>query len=164
MAGDRMYFQRGNDFRTIDGWGIVLLGMPLKVGNDVKEPYKNEWLDEHGDEEWNSALFMQAYEIEVSFGTRSIENQWTVADVRLFLSWLQNGEFMFWSEYGNYGKQHVRYVGYNEDATLWSGKIVHEGEDTTEWILRFKLKFKVNDPVTNIVPNSTHTGLRVLGS
>ena len=163
MAGDRMLFQRGDDFRNLSNWDIVVLGMPLKIRSEAKEPYKNDWPDEHGDEEWDGSLFMQAFELEITFGVKAIWVNTTLPELKGFIDWLDNGEFMFWSEYGNFGRQHVRYAGYDEDATLWKGKkrttLDRAPSDFNEWILRFKLKFKVNDPVTDVYHNQTYTGL-----
>lgn len=165
MAGDKMFFQRDDQFYTLDSFHMVLLDIPLKVCSDAKEPYKNDWPDEHGDEEYDVGTFQQAYELEVTFGHRCTLYNTAVLELRSFVSWLQAGEFMFWSEHGNFGRRHVRYVGYEDDATLWNGHLrSSSGQTIGEWILRFKLKFKVNDPVTMVIPNSTNTGLRILGS
>ena len=146
MARDRVLFQRGDDFRTLDSWGLVLCEAPIQLMSDVKEPYKNDWPDEHGDEEWADALYYQSYEFELTMAIR----------------WLAAGEFMLWFEHGNLGRQKVRYAGYEDDAHMWKQKIRSGGNDKDEWVVKFKIKLKVNDPVTRVFPNATYTGLRVL--
>lgn len=168
MARDRVLFQRGDDFRTLDSWGLVLCEAPIQVMSNVKEPYKNDWPDEHGDEEWNESAYYEAYEADFTFAAKKdgytyVANT-VVSDIRDFISWLNGGEFMFWCEYGNLGRQHVRYAGYDDDAKMWSmntGRI-ESHQRIVSTVLRFKLKLKVNDPVSRVVPNATYTGLRVL--
>jgi len=162
MARDRVLFQRGDDFRTLDTWGLVLCEAPIQLMSDVKEPYKNEWPDEHGDEEWADVLYYQSYELELTMATRSVLLNTTAVEVRAFVEWLAAGEFMLWVEHGNLGRQKVRYAGYEDDAHMWKQKIRTGGRDQDEWVLQFKIKLKVNDPVTRVFPNSTYTGLRVL--
>ena len=168
MARDRMLFQRGHDFRTLDSWSMALCDAPVQVMSSIKEPYKNDWPDEHGDEEWNETVYYSSYELEFTFAAKAQSlysiNQALVNDIRDFVSWLNGGEFMFWCEYGNIGRQKVRYAGYSEDAEMWQMPTnkTSSGAPIRACVLRFTLKLKVNDPVTRVVPNSTYTGLRVI--
>lgn len=158
--GEDILFQRGDDVMSLNkDWRMVACDVPVKRVADMKEPYKNDWPDEDGDEEWTSEPHYEAYEWELTLAARSVWLNLTTAEIRNFVSWLTAGEFMIWSEHGNIGRQHVRYAGYSDDASMLKRRILLGGVDRDEWVVTFKVRLKVNDPVTVVMPNSERTSL-----
>lgn len=49
-------------------WGLVAKSQPYPLSVKVREPYKNTWLDEDGDEEYAEAgIRFESFELEVKF-------------------------------------------------------------------------------------------------
>lgn len=137
--------------RVTHGWepGIYLVGMPYIPLPELKEPYKNEWYDQNGDEEYvaPSALFYQSQEITLEFGCDGA----TELDMRhslkeLIYAMTYKGTFSFYTEAGNIGRQNCRYVGYETTAKKY--RIAET--DGVRTLLLFKIKIKVNDPITEM--------------
>lgn len=139
-------------------WGVWCKDIPFKIFENVKEPAKRTWNDEHGDDEYISAtgVFLSAYEMEVEFGCKLLrspigsEQVSNVDDVRAavggFLEYLRGSGMMnLYSSHTRIGRQYVRLVSVSDDAH-WESDAVNGQE-----FLVFKVKFKVNDPVTDVV-------------
>ena len=150
---------------SVAAWGIFCKDIPFKVIEKVKEPAKRTWNDEHGDDEYigDNGLYLEAYEMEVEFGCTKMDSTTlgTVDNVRdninTFIQYLRtSGMMKMYSSYTRIGRKNVRLVSVNDNA-----KWVSKGEwrtvnntrtfvVTEEWCI-FKVKFKVNDPITDII-------------
>lgn len=141
---------------SVGTWGVFCKSIPFKLAEKAKEPAKRTWYDEHGDDEYISSdgLFMEAYTMEVEFGCKLIGSSKAttygiaVDDVRakvaLFISYLrESGMMKLYSKYTGIGRQDVRLDSIKDDAK-W------KNEDGEQWLI-FKVSFKVNDPVTDVV-------------
>lgn len=149
------YIERGN--AGADGLyaslGIVTKTNPTPMMPNAKEPYKNQWKDENGDDEYNGDLNFEAFETEYSFFMKAesdnngsaveyINNTFSEA-----LNWLARGQFKFYDAYTGLGFQEVRYVGYETESFV-------ERNGTARII--FKIKVKVNDPHTLMTLSNGH--------
>lgn len=129
-------------------WGLVAKSNPYPILPNPKDPFKNEWNDENGDDEWCEEMHYEASEITVKFyikahdygefnSAQTIHNQ-----MEAFFSYIQNGTFRIYDSYTGIGRGNVRYAGYEEESFIrrgtWSRAI-------------FEVKFKINDPVTRYV-------------
>lgn len=129
-------------------WGMVAKVNPFPVLPTPKEPYKNEWLDENGDDEYNSKMYYESFEFEVTFYVKTVgtnAESVLVSQVNEFFSKIKEGEFMIYDSYTGLGRRKVRYAGYSEED--------YKRRDSASepWARAiFVVKFKVNDPVTNI--------------
>lgn len=143
---------------SVGTWGVWCKSIPFKLFDKVKEPAKRSWNDEHGDDEYISAdgLFLESYEMEVEFGCKLLgshvgsEQTEPVSNVRVsvanFLSYLRSSGMMkLYSSHTRIGRQNVRLVSVG-DAAHWESKDI----DGFEFLV-FSVKFKVNDPITDIV-------------
>lgn len=141
---------------SVSEWGIFCKEIPFALAGSVKEPAKNDWYDEHGDDEFipSEGLKMKAYDMEVEFGCKVIASgsrdasrfdvtvESVRANVAAFLEYLRlSGMMNMYSSYTGIGRQNVRLDSYDE------GDFIDDGGVT---MLVFKIKFKVNDPVTQI--------------
>lgn len=126
-------------------WGLVAKSFPFKVLPAPKEPYKNEWYDEDGDDEYNSQMFYESYEISVDFLMSAQTSEEIVLSMKSFFNYIRNGEFMIFDTYSQIGRRGVRYAGYEENAFKYrEGGVCYA---------IFSVRFKVNDPVTFIYKN-----------
>ena len=144
------YIQTASDSAAIDTttWGLVAKVNPYPVLPDAKDPYKNEWHDEDGDDEYTSDMHYEAMEFSVSFFVKTFDSQ-TDSAVKVmrsqmagFFDKIKNGGFKIYDSYTGLGRQDVRYVSYKED----------EFKQRKNWArLIFTVTFKANDPITRIV-------------
>lgn len=166
-AWQNFYLQRmGTDgtgatypmYESVARWGVWCKDIPFKIFEKVKEPAKRTWNDEHGDDEYISpgGLWLEAYEMEVEFGCKKMttavggEEVAYVSDVRKavgdFLEYLrQSGMMKLYSSWTRTGRQEVRLVSVSDDAH-WE-----PSDNGGQEFLVFKVRFKVNDPKTDVV-------------
>lgn len=165
-AWQNFYLQRmGTDgtgetypmYESVARWGVWCKDIPFKIFEKVKEPAKRTWNDEHGDDEYISpeGLWLEAYEMEVEFGCKKMtttvggEEVAYVNDVRKavgdFLEYLrQSGMMKLYSSWTRTGRQEVRLVSVSDDAH-WE-----PSDNGGQEFLVFKVRFKVNDPKTDV--------------
>lgn len=141
---------------SVSRFGVWCKDIPFKLLENVKEPARRSWPDEHGDDEYipSGGLFLESYEMEVEFGCKlltapvgDVEVRY-VDDVRKsvadFLEYLRSSGMMkLYSSHTRIGRQLVR-LSLVDGSSTW----VTDG-DGKEFLV-FKVKFKVNDPVTDV--------------
>lgn len=144
------YIQSEADAGATDtvAWGMVAKTNPFPALPTPKEVYKNEWLDEDGDDEYNTKMFYEAYEFNVQFYMKTIgesPESTLMGQIESFFSKVKEGEFMIYDSFTGIGRQKVRYAGFEED------EFRKGGTGTSSWARAiFTIKFKVNDPTTRI--------------
>lgn len=53
---------------TLARWNIVCISFPFEIGGETKEPYNNDWKDEHGEDTYiPDVLKMKAYDVKANF-------------------------------------------------------------------------------------------------
>lgn len=128
-------------------WGIVCKEFPFDLYPDMKEFSSRNWREEDGEQEFYPAVpRLKAYEIEVEFaykGPRDSAN----AKIRGFMDYIsgRDGSGVAMKIYDTYtliGRQQVRFVSLSNDSLYRYG----DNED----VVVFKVKFKINDPVTQV--------------
>lgn len=158
---EHIYLQKMEEgatcYDTIEQWGFWGKDVPFQAVGEVKEPYSNDWFDEDGDDEYiPDKLMMKGYEMEVEFGHRYYEKQTTGGgtttdttkdDLAAFIKYLtgKDGsgvEMMMYCTWTGIGRQKVRFAGINDKA-----EFVKDGNSCA---LMVKMRFKVNDPVTDV--------------
>ncbi|MBQ3023346.1 MAG: hypothetical protein IJD91_08510 [Clostridia bacterium] len=134
--------------RDTTEWGLIAKVNPYPLLPNPKEPFKNEWPDEHGDDEWCEKIYYKPIEFTVSFYIKAQDSPEGSAEEVLrnkiedFFSFIREKEFMVFDSYNGIGRRKVRYAGYHEDSFTrkrnWARAI-------------FQISFKVNDPITRMV-------------
>lgn len=143
------YIQTENDATAWDTttYGMVAQTQPFPDNCEVKEPYKNDWHDEHGDDEYVVDLYRKAFELTVKFYIKAYAYQGATALSQLqelktaFRNKLIPGEFKIYDSWQEKGFRGVRFV-----------KDEVEQRDITDevaWMI-FSVTFKVNDPYSNV--------------
>ena len=144
------YIQTDSDVaaRDTQEWGLVAKVNPYPLLPNPKEPYKNEWLDENGDDEWCEKMYYESMQFSVSFYIKAYDTEESSAEdlirkqVDDFFSLINKGEFRVYDSYNGIGRRKVRYAGYSEESFTrrknWARAI-------------FQITFKTNDPVTRMI-------------
>lgn len=138
--------------RDTTEWGLVPQKNAYPLLPTPKEPYKNEWMDEDGDEEYTEVMHYEPMEISVGFYIKAYDSPAGTAQeqireqVESFFSLIKHGEFKIYDSYTGLGRQKVRYAGFNED-TFKSRR--RQGSNWAS--ATFSLRFKINDPITRVV-------------
>lgn len=154
----KVYIQKegGALKETIADFGLYCQTIPFHVGRSIKELPKRSWFDEHGDDEYvPDTLMVDAYDLDVTFiykGSKYSAN--TI--VSAFISYITGADnsgtvFSIYDSYTGIGRQKCRVMEVAEKAQIYrvdDSEMAGEGD-----ILQFSVKVKVNDPVTNWVPN-----------
>lgn len=146
---------------------MVVSEIPFHFVGDVKEPYSNDWKDEDGVEEYlpDEGLRLSAYDMDVTFLYNGAFNSFA-GNLRNFLDYLlgtqtdgngnhiDNGcRLTIYDTYNAVGRQDVRVKKIDPDVFVKQN--VSQG--TNQEIAKFKITFRVGDPVTDI-PYSDMTG------
>lgn len=141
-------------YESVSHFGIFCKEIPFKLFGNVKEPAKQSWYDEDGDDEYISdeGLRLESYSMKVEFGCKKVAGNdiakygTAVDDVRnkvgTFLNYLKLGQFKLYSSYTRIGRQNVRLESVS-DSAKW------KSDNNTEYLI-FEVTFKVNDPSTDI--------------
>ena len=143
------YIQTASDSLAFDTLELGLLAKsnPYPLLPSPKDPYKNDWIDEHGDDEYVAEMYYQSIEFSVSFYVKAYDADGKTAEehirqqVEAFFSKIREGEFMIYDSYTGIGRQKVRYAGYSEESFI-------RRQDWARAI--FTISLKVNDPMTRI--------------
>jgi hypothetical protein len=145
-----LYIQAEKDSvaKNTTEWGLVAKVNPYPLLPNPKQPYKNTWYDQNGDDEWCDKMYFEPIEFTVSFYVKAYDTQPYTAEEIIrnqiddFFAYIKDGEFKIYDSYNGIGRQKVRYAGYTEDDFLRRG----------DWArAMFNIKFKVNDPITRMV-------------
>lgn len=144
------YIQTDGDGSALDtaaNWGLVAKTNPFPLLPDPKDPFKNEWFDEDGDDEYVASMHYGSIEFEVSFYVKAYavsgktSEQVLREQVDAFFAKIKDGSFKTYDSYTGVGRKDVRYAGYKEESfrrkSDWSRAI-------------FTITFKANDPITRI--------------
>ena len=144
------YIQTDGDAAAIDTttWGMVAKTNPFPALPTPKEPYKNEWLDEDGDDEYNAQMYYESFEFDVTFYVKTIgenaESQ-LLAQLGNFFDKVKYGEFKIYDSQTGLGRKGVRYAGFNSE------EYKRRFAKSKDWArVIFTVTFKVNDPITRI--------------
>lgn len=136
----------GTMFRASE-YGIYAVDVPYIDRPTAKEPYKNEWHDEDGDDEYTEQLFFEAQEYEFTCGYKQFNMIDRTHDFEKELAQALGTLFYdidaIYFECGHWGRKNVRLIGVATDAYVFE-------DGSGQSILTFKVKLKINDPMTRI--------------
>ena len=85
--------------RNTTDWGLVAKSNPYPLLPTPKEPYKNEWHDENGDDEWCKEMRYEAVEMSVSFYIKAYDTETESSEqvihnlIEDFFSYIGSGTF-----------------------------------------------------------------------
>lgn len=143
------YIQTANDSTATDilqSYGIVVQKPDYPVSRTPKTPYKNNWFDEHGDEEWLGEMYFEAFNFKlqcVILGQDETDASHfaVLSQIKSFQTKIGSGEIKVYDSWNKTGFQKVRLSTFS-DASFESF-----GGRCRAF---FSVEFKVNDPVTTV--------------
>lgn len=147
------YIQREADSSAIDirtTYGVIIMVHEYPSKRKVKTPYKNDWKDRDGDDEWNNVLQYEAFDIKAKcvIFTQDPDSDAARSELRTavwaFQESIRDGEFKIYDSWTKYGFQKVRLDEFQE---IGDGDF---DERFGRCRLIFTISFKVNDPITRM--------------
>ena len=152
-----IYIQTASDASAVNitsTYGVVALSSGYPLTRKRKEPFKNEWHDQSGDDEYIGATpYYEAFSftlrcaIFVRAGQTLATAKQTLKDeVRAFQNYLFNGgQFKFFDDNTKIGFRNVRVAEFPDPAedafSTWN----------TDARVIFSVVLKVNDPATEMI-------------
>lgn len=148
------YIQRASDAAAIDirtTYGVTIRAHEYPSKRKVKQPYKNDWKDQHGDDEYTDYLFYEAFTLTLECVILTNESSSSAsraeikAQIRNFQNAIAQGKFKIYDDWTKFGFQKVRVDEF---------PAINEGDFDNLYghcRLIFKVVLKVNDPITNMV-------------
>lgn len=154
-----LYFQADLDESawTEETYHLVAQSQPYQDNAEVKELYKNNWLDEDGDEEYTAQMFRKAFEFQVKFFVKAVMGQNDVDETAAMSEivaqrnafrerLISSGSFKFYDDWNKCGFRSVRFVkDETEERNIGKGGA---------WMI-FSVTFKVNDPNAAVLSGSS---------
>ncbi|MBR5414173.1 MAG: hypothetical protein IK114_14275 [Fibrobacter sp.] len=150
-----LQFETGFAIDILQNYSVIVRAHDYPAALKVKEPYKNQWKDQHGDEEYISPLGLNfeafTFKLECVIFARGASDDAAIAElktaIRNFQMALSQGFMKTYDAYTGFGFRQVRLQEFpqpEEDAySVWNG--------CTRVL--FQVVLKVNDPVTSMVYN-----------
>lgn len=166
MGYDKVYIQKMKERaavkETVVDFDIYCADIPFKLLVEAKDLSKQDWNDEHGDDEYIpiGGLKLKAYTMDVKFCCKG-DKYSANAKVQKFLKYLlgldgTGAEMMMYCTWTQIGRAGIRFDKLNDKAEL-----VRDSDGDT---LVFTITFKVNDPLSDVSPsydaNNVVIGLR----
>lgn len=142
IAGYKPFYIQvgGMCYDTRERWGFIAKTNPYPALPNPKDPYKNDWPDEHGDDEYVTHLYYESFEFDVQFYVRATDVDSIRTALTSFFSTIRDGEFSVYDSATGLGRRKVRYAGFKEErAPVLQGGYAR---------CIFTVTFKVNDSVT----------------
>lgn len=138
-----------------EAYSVVIKTHDYPSYRKPKEPYKNNWYDEHGDEEYLAQMYYEAFTFKaecVMFALGPNAREDLVAGLIAFQNAL-SGEFSIYDDWTGFGFKGARLSQFQMPSEgNFSAFRAKSGSTTTEYTrLIFTVEFKVNDPVTRMV-------------
>lgn len=138
---------------TVADFGIYCKEFPFSFNWKARDIVKVECVGDEGDDENIPAkMRIQSYTLTATFVAKG-----RIAQLRTqmitFLNYLIQGEFKIYDAYTKIGRQHVRFIGVEDDVKFEKFKVAEGGGIYTHGLVEFRISFKVNDPTTRFEYN-----------
>lgn len=144
-------------------WGIYCSSFPFQTVGEAKDLPSRSWYDEHGDDEYiPDTLYIKSYELEVEFAVKGTpaEAKSKIDDFFAYLTGRDmdrtdgkantyGSRLQIYDTYTLIGRQNCRYMSYDNKA--YETQKVFDTSLKEEACITFSVKFKVNDPNTDII-------------
>lgn len=155
----------GSTVNSYSQWGIVCAKVPFKAGGKTKELAKRVFFDEQGEDTYiPQKLMFEAYDAEFELAYQGQELSSNPANLSLafqqinaFKKWLSGNdttqgsgaEIKIYSPYSTIGRQGCYLLEISDEEPHLQLK--QENNNVyRENVVKFKVKFRVTDPMTNI--------------
>lgn len=144
------YQNVGSVVDTQESFHVVCQEFPFKQLPEIKDLPKRDWYDEHGDDVYipTDGLKFKAYDLEVKFlyvGSQADMK----SELKSFIDFIYgrntNGSPLLavYDEYTKTGRRGILVQNVDNDLIVYD-------ERNPQVIAQFKVKFRVNDPITDV--------------
>lgn len=143
------YIQTESDSSAVNvatAYGAVIQHQPFPEDYEVKDPYKNDFKDRHGDDEWVKKQYLKSFEWTVNFYMQTVGANPMAALVAQrddLISKIRDGYFKIYDSWNRRGYQKVRFVSSKVDDDR-----KQIASDQARWV--FSVMFKINDPLSRM--------------
>lgn len=144
-------------FDTLAKYGLFIKHSPYKAFPTIKNVVSQDWPDEHGEDVWlpKTGIVNKAYDFEVEFIYYADDGMAT-EQIRAFCNEIKGKWLQVYDTYTKMGRRGVYVSEFDPDPKFKRRKIqARELDESATPGIRdyvcFKIKFKVNDPNTDIV-------------
>ena len=142
-------------FDTLRSYGLFIKHAPYKVFPQIKNIVTQDWPDEHGEDVFlpKSGIINKAYDYEVEFIYLADDGMATER-IRAFCDKIKGKWLQIYDTYTIMGRKGVYVEEFDSDPTIRRRKVMGVDQDGASIIrdyVYFKVKFRVNDPDTNVV-------------
>lgn len=162
-----LLFKKGETvINSFTQWGIVCSKVPFKAGGKTKELPKQDWHDQHGEDTYiPKKLMFEAYDAEFELAYKGQElasNPFNLhkafTQINAFKKWVSGNDTVagsgatlsIYSPFSTIGRQGCYLTEISDEEPHVQLK-EENGNTYNENVVTFKVKFRVTDPMTDIV-------------
>jgi len=142
-------------FDTFRKYRLYIKHVPYKVFPQIKEIVTQDWSDEHGEDVWlpPSGVVNKAYDLDTEF-IYFADDGMATQRIRAFCNEIKGKWLQIYDTYSQMGRRGV-YVSEFDGDPAFKRRRIPVGDGSGNVVYRdyvaFKVKFRVNDPNTDIV-------------
>lgn len=144
MATPKFLIKKGEIVTDVQAqWGIVVTDFPfLSINTKPKNIATRSYYDENGDYEYiPEVITYEPQEFTIKFAYKGAKDSAGTA-IGSFINYI-SAEISLYSEHAGIGRQSCRIVSIDEPDRFY--------RTATKDVLSFSIRFKSNDPVTNVI-------------
>lgn len=124
-------------------WGIVCTNFPFIIGGKVKNIAEENYFDETGSYIFfPETPYYEPIEFSVRLAYKGAKDS-ANANISAFINYISGAEIAIYNEFMGMGRQKCWVTEHSIVDKIY--------RDTNKDILEFEIKFKCNDPMTNII-------------
>ena len=144
MATPKTIIRKANVTTDLQSaWGIVTVKFPYIIGAKVKNIVEENYFDENGAYVFFPATpYYEPLDFTVRFaykGTKDSAN----ANIAAFIAYISGAEIAIYNEYIGIGRQKCWVTDSSQADKFY--------RDNKKDVLEFDIKFRCNDPMTNVI-------------
>ena len=142
-------------FDTLAAYGLFIKHSPYKVFPQIKNIVTQDWPDENGEDVWlpRTGIVNKAYDYDAEFIYYADDGMAT-ENIRKFCDMIKGKWLQIYDTYTGMGRRAVYVTEFDADPPFKRRKIQlteANGQPAIRDYVYFNVKFRVNDPSTNIV-------------
>lgn len=151
---DSMIYQP--PFDTLDKYGLFIKHSPYKAFPQIKNLVTQDWPDEQGEDVWlpKTGIVNKAYDYEVEFIYYADDGMATER-IRDFCDEIKGKWLQIYDTYTGMGRKGVYVTEFDADPAFKRRKVqtifLKDGTPAVRDYVYFKVKFRINNPNTDIV-------------
>lgn len=144
-------------FDTFNKYGLFIKHAPYKAFPQIKNLVTQDWPDENGEDVWlpKTGIVNKAYDFDVEF-IYFADDGMATENIRAFANEIKGKWLQIYDTYTKMGRRGVYVSEFDADPPFKRRKIniphIEDGikHEFLDYV-SFKVKFRVNDPNTNVV-------------